>query len=420
MTATILLSLLLAPPYFVIRVVDAETGRGVPLIELRISNEVRWVTDSAGIAAIHEPGLEGGEVFFRVRGHGYEFPEKFFEEPGLVLKVEPGKTATVEVRRKNIAERLYRVTGQGTYRDSVLAGLPVPLQEPLMNGKVLGQDTVSATIYRGRIFWIWGDTVGPRHWNFAVAGATSELPGQGGLDPSAGVDLHYLTNKDGFAGPILPLQDPGLVWIEGLFTAKDPEGEERLLATYTRQPGLTEPLERGVALFNDQSKVFERWVRLPWLESHISSHPFKHREGSQEYWYMYPWLRVPNEWDAIRNPERWERRETQLPEGVRTSSVQWNAYRKKWILLAERVGEVFYAEGDRPEGPFSDPVRALAHDDYNFYNVAHHPFFDQEGGRVIYFEGTYTAAFSSANEKTPRYDYNQVMYRLRLDDPRLH
>ena len=44
---------------------------------------------------------------------------------------------------------------------------------------------------------------------------------------------------------------------------------------------------------------------------------------------------------------------------------------------------------------------------------------DQEGGRVIYFEGTYANTFSGNPEATPRYDYNQVMYRLDLDDPRL-
>src|SRR6185436_15185349 len=61
----------------------------------------------------------------------------------------------------------------------------------------------------------------------------------------------------------------------------------------------------------------------------------------------------------------------------------------------------------------------VAHDHYNFYNPTQHPFFDQEAGRVIFFEGTYTASFSSAKQKTPRYDYNQIMYRLDLDDPRL-
>ncbi len=38
---------------------------------------------------------------------------------------------------------------------------------------------------------------------------------------------------------------------------------------------------------------------------------------------------------------------------------------------------------------------------------------------MIYLEGTYTDSFTNAPEKTPRYTYNQVMYRLQLDDPRL-
>jgi hypothetical protein len=39
---------------------------------------------------------------------------------------------------------------------------------------------------------------------------------------------------------------------------------------------------------------------------------------------------------------------------------------------------------------------------------------------VIFFEGTYTFTFSGSIENaTPRYDYNQIMYRLDLHDPRL-
>ena len=74
----------------------------------------------------------------------------------------------------------------------------------------------------------------------------------------------------------------------------------------------------------------------------------------------------------------------------------------------------------QPERPYSKAVKIVHHDQYNFYNVATHTFFNQEGGRVIYLEGTYTDSFSGATEKTPRYNYNQVMYRVRLDDSRLH
>src|SRR2546423_14968955 len=45
--------------------------------------------------------------------------------------------------------------------------------------------------------------------------------------------------------------------------------------------------------------------------------------------------------------------------------------------------------------------------------------FDKDNGRVIFFEGTYTHTFSGNPEKTPRYEYNQILYKLDLAEPRL-
>lgn len=52
-------------------------------------------------------------------------------------------------------------------------------------------------------------------------------------------------------------------------------------------------------------------------------------------------------------------------------------------------------------------------------NSTQHPFFDREGGRVIYLEGSYVNTFSGNPHPTPYYEYNQIMYRLDLSDPRL-
>ena len=52
--------------YFGIRVVDEQTGRGVPLVELETVNHLQWVSDSGGWVAIAEPGLMGQTVFFFV------------------------------------------------------------------------------------------------------------------------------------------------------------------------------------------------------------------------------------------------------------------------------------------------------------------------------------------------------------------
>ena len=84
------------------------------------------------------------------------------------------------------------------------------------------------------------------------------------------------------------------------------------------------------------------------------------------------------------------------------------------------LGEVWYAEADTPLGPWGYARKIVTHDKYSFYNPKHHPYFDQENGRLIYFEGTYSHTFSGSKEEaTPYYDYNQIMYRLDLADERL-
>jgi hypothetical protein len=83
------------------------------------------------------------------------------------------------------------------------------------------------------------------------------------------------------------------------------------------------------------------------------------------------------------------------------------------------LGEVWYAEARDPTGPFTKAVKVVTHDRQTFYNVCHHDFLDRAGGRVIHFEGTYTNDFSGNPERTPRYNYNQVLYRLDLDSDAL-
>src|SRR3954466_9568618 len=120
MIVPILIGLLGATPqsdaaakgYFTIEVVDGATGRGVPLVELRTVNGIRYVTDSNGVAAVDEPGLlDGPPLYFHVASHGYEFPRDGFGCRGQALRVQAGGSARLAIRRLNIAERLYRVTG---------------------------------------------------------------------------------------------------------------------------------------------------------------------------------------------------------------------------------------------------------------------------------------------------------------------
>jgi hypothetical protein len=485
------------PGYFAIHVLDADTGRGVPLVELRTTNEIRLYTDSNGIVAFAEPGLMGQEVYFHVKSHGYEYPKDGFGYRGVRLKPVAGGQATLKIKRLNVAERLYRITGQGVYRDSTLVGAPVPTEQPVLNGQVTGQDTVMATVYRGRLFWIWGDTNRPSYplGNFGASGATSELPGRpGGLDPSAGINHHYFVNNQGFSRPMVSpesIPGTGLKWLFGLTVLPDPSGRERLIAKYVRMKDLGTLLEQGLVVFNDEAQAFERLAQFDnQAPLYLDGHPFRAAVGGRTYLYggfgpPYA-MRAPAEWGAVQDPAayegytclaagtRFDGERTKLDRGpdgklvygwkkgtpplgtqeqerlVRAGlmrrdetwglfrdiasgkpvrphggSVCWNPYRRRWVAIftemggTSALGEIWYAEADTPVGPWAYARKILTHERYTFYNPAQHPFFDQDGGRRIYFEGTYTAEFSGNPELTPRYNYNQIMYRLDLADPRL-
>ena len=121
---------------------------------------------------------------------------------------------------------------------------------------------------------------------------------------------------------------------------------------------------------------------------------------------------------------------THKPLIVNNCSVQYNAYRKRYVMIASEqfgatgLGEVWYAEADRPEGPWLHAVKIITHankpnDAHDFYNPVHRAYLDRDGGRSIYIEGSYVNTFSGNPHPTPWYEYNQQMYKLELDDPRL-
>ena len=61
------------------RVIDASTGVGIPLVECKTTQQTTYWSDSAGYVVIHEPGLDGEEMFLQSRAHdetGYVQPTK--------------------------------------------------------------------------------------------------------------------------------------------------------------------------------------------------------------------------------------------------------------------------------------------------------------------------------------------------------
>jgi hypothetical protein len=130
------------------------------------------------------------------------------------------------------------------------------------------------------------------------------------------------------------------------------------------------------------------------------------------------------------SPFRLEDAEGGKPILINSCSCFWNDYRRRYIMIAceafgaTMLGEVWYSEADRPEGPWVKARKIITHankagDAHDFYNPTQHPFLDREGGRVIYIEGSYVNTFSGNPHPTPYYEYNQILYRLDLSDPRL-
>jgi hypothetical protein len=482
------------PRVFRIQVVDEETERGVPLVELRTVNQIRYVTDANGIVAFDEPGLMSRKVFFSIRSHGYEVDKDGFGFRGKALEVSEGGSARIAIHRLNIARRLYRVTGAGIYRDSVLTGDRVPIREPLLNGQVFGQDSVITALFHGKIHWFWGDTNRPDYplGNLHVPGATSVPPASGGLDPALGVDLSYFVDDRGFARPTAAMPGEGPTWISGLVVLRGRDARERMFAVYVKVRKMLEVYEHGLVEFNPEKEQFQKLAQFPastvYPGEYPGGHTFLYRDHGDEYVYYcnpYPLIRMPADPEQLTKigtcaaytclkpgtkaaDQRLDRAEggilrygwktnTQLlrqereakliaarmlrpeesllnlrdldtgkPVMAHGGSVYWNPYRQRWVMIAVEsygstsfLGEVWFAEADAPLGPWVYARKIVSHDKYSFYNPKQHPFFDQDHGRIIYFEGTYTTTFSGNADPTPRYDYNQIMYQLDLSDRRL-
>ncbi len=463
--------------YFGIHVIDESTGRGVPLVTLKTTNNIALTTDSAGWIAFDEPGLMNRQVYFSFECPGYALPKDGFGFVGMRLTPVAGKSVEVKVLRTNIAERLCRLTGQGIYRDSTLLGHEAPLPSPNLFADVMGQDSVQVVPWKGRYFWIFGDTNRPNYplGNYHSTAAWSDAPDKGGLDPEHGIHFEYITDENGAVAKMLPMEEPGAVWLFGMHTVMDAANKEHLMAHFSRWRDLGKRLEHGLAELDELTGRFQRTTVLgdefDWQHPQGNAVRTKGENGDWIY-FSTPFCRtrVKASYDSVLNTSAYESlvwsaehgdyvwqkefkpttqkdeaslisakkmpeekarmqvvdAQTGKPVHLHAGSVHWNKHRERWVMIAVQeggaesyLGEVWYAEAKQIEGPWHKAVKVATHPKYSFYNPSHHAFFDQQDGRLIYFQGTYAETFSGNPIATPRYDYNQVMYRLDLDDERL-
>lgn len=486
-----------------LRVVDAESGRGVPLVELETVHRVRFFSDNAGRVAIGEPDLLDREIALTVKSHGYASPRDGFQFP--IVRVTPRVGAPIELKlqRTQLAERLCRLTGEGRWRDSVLLGHAPPHGQrdvPAL-GRVAGQDSIQSIVHGGRWFCFWGDTLRLEHplGLFRMAGATVDLARvqEPAFELGDGLPYDYFVDaKSGFARATIPLPErpDGVVWVNGFCDVADASGVRRMVAWYSRRASLEKELEQGLCVWDDARAQFDPVRTLPADEwRHPVGHPLEFEEAGQR-WLLFGSpscnLRVAATYEALLDPAQYEaltcegvaatgasprgsgqpeldergvarwRWQKELPpvdskreaewvaKGVlaieqarflprnaadaaervllHSGSVRWNEWRQRWVAIAcqfggtsSALGEVWYAEAVHPCGPFARAVKIATHDRMSLYNVCHHALLDRDGGRTIHFEGTYTNDFSGNPDATPRYQYNQLLFRLDLARPEL-
>jgi hypothetical protein len=548
---------------FRIECVDSATGRGVPLVQLTTSGYISYYSDSAGVVAFDESGLLGASVFFMVRADGYVNADQMTcgyqracAQPGVLLRTRPGGKATITLTRTQPAERLYRLTGGGLYRDTVLVGDTPPVEEPLLSSAgVLGQDSLMAVAYKNQTRLFFGDTEcpqGPRNsdcqnYGKFTTGATAALGVPGSQAPS----LKYYTsteatdpggmaatgrpnateiaewNPESFPHPRAMLAGPGRpirnyednTWVGSLTVIREVT-EERMYLTYV----CPNTQLQGLALWDDGDEVFKpvsgekgydmRYSGAQWVQL---LKPGAEEQGYAYYASAFASVRVRATFNAIEDPaayevftpcgpqgacnttmgeDSWEWHRGSLGKpgagaagrqyvhfgpqdeakaikagwlphaaarmqtvdratgkplvGLSRGSVNWNAHRNAYVLIADqsstshqagnagspsKYGELFYCEAPTITGPWRECDRIITHNvtGASCYNPMQLPWLDEGQGKVIYLACTWTSMSSGIDGPTdrvcdydmyggqhcavavPRYEYNNLVFRLDVD-----
>ncbi|QDT05437.1 hypothetical protein K227x_38370 [Rubripirellula lacrimiformis] len=434
---------------FQIQIVDASNQWPVPMVELETVHHCKFVSDNAGLIAMDLPELMGTETWFHVRGHGYSVPADGFGYRGVRATPQPGHSITIEVNRSLPAQRLGRLTGAGIFGESQKLGLRSDWTEQ----RILGCDSVQTSPYGGKLFWAWGDTRLANYplGRFHMISATTDRQPLGSFEPPIALHYDYRTDDDGVPDNVAEMPGDGPTWLFGLVTLKDETGGTRLGATYSKiKPPLAE-YEKGLCLWNDDTQQFDRH-RVIWRKSEQTPTPPPMPGGHATPWTDQdgqPWVLFGDPFPTLKcrptlkdwsSPDRWQTLST--PDHVTTAdrdetdgateiptkitphrgSIAWNEFKQRWVTIFTQkyggpsfLGEIWYAESDSPMGPWGNAIKVVTHDHYTFYNPQLHPEFTPAGSPILLFEGTYTSTFSQASDSTPRHDYNQVLYRLDLD-----
>lgn len=421
-----------------IEIVDKENGWPVPLVELRSVHDTIHVSDNLGLIALDDPDLLGREVFFHVKGHGYGVPKDGFGYEGVRATLKPGGTFKIELERRNVAKRLGRLTGAGLFAEGEKLGIAPLLPE----SGIVGCDSVLTISTSDTLFFLWGDTMVPGYplGIYHSAAATTPRQPLKNFEPPLAMPYNFFRNKESKPRGVAELPGDGPTWLGGMVAFPN----NRIGATYSKIHNHLDEYEVGLCVWDAATKSFTGekvlWKSADGAKPLIPrGHPVRWQDEEGKRWILFgdpfPLARCPDDFESWKNPSTWEK----IPRPAHPKSAQdgaeiephrgsiaWNSYRKKWITIFTQnfgkpsaLGEIWYAEAESPMGPWGPAIKVLTHDNYTFYNPRIQVDLTPADAPFIVFEGTYTAEFANHARPTPRYNYNQILYRLDLDDPGL-
>lgn len=264
--------------------------------------------------------------------------------------------------------------------------------------------------------------------------------------PPVRLNLDYFTNGKGEVRAVAKMQGDGPTWLTGCCVVPDLTGKPRLVSSYSKVKPPLDIYQWGLCVWDDQKSSFQCLKSL-WTKSEGNpkppavpdGHVVTWKDESGKEWVLFgnpfPTLRCPAKFEAWQDPATWEVLKVQqhlraVGTGAEvkphSGAIAWNGWSKRWVAIFMELhgkpsgfGEIWYAESKSPLGPWSRAIKVLTHENYTFYNPAIHPELTAENSPVLLFEGSFTREFANHPQAVPRHDYNQVLYRLDLDDPAL-
>jgi hypothetical protein len=428
---------------FRIEIVDKENGWPVPLVELETVHGVKFVSDNSGLIAFDAPEMMGNETWCSVRGFGYGVPKDGFGFEGVRFTPRSGGHLRVPVDRRVIAKRLGRITGAGIFSESQKLGAEQDWQE----SGVVGCDSVQNAVFDGKLFWLWGDTSLAKYplGIFDATAARATLRPLDRFEPPIRLRLDYYRDPAGAPKPVATMPGSGPTWVTGVACVPDAAGAPKLVGTFLK---ITPPLaahKAGLCVWDSDAERFSE-LKTIWEQSGdeprnqrlLEGHAVEWQDAAGKRWLLFgnpfPRVRCPATFEAWADPKTWEPLEAptvlQDESGTQvvphSGSIAWIPRRQRWVAIfmekfgkPSAFGEIWYAEAESPLGPWGTAVKVVSHDNYTFYNPRIHAEFNERDSPILIFEATFTRQFADHPAPVARYDYNQVLYRLDLDDAAL-